>query len=61
MSRKRYTAAQRKAYYSGMGYRAAMEGKAIPFKKDENKESFRQGFRKAKDVVAAYPNRGGNK
>lgn len=54
--RKKYTAAQKKAYYSGMGYRAACEGKAIPFKNGENKESFRQGYKKAGKTVKDYPN-----
>lgn len=61
---KRYTEAQKKAYYSGMGYRACAEGKAIPFKNEANKESFKQGYKKAGPTVAKYgPNKanGGNK
>ena len=57
----KYTAAQRKAYYSGMGYRAGQDGKAIPFKNEQNKESFRQGYRKAKNTISKYPNVGGRK
>lgn len=60
--RKRYTAAQKKAYYSGMGYAACMEGKAIPFKNEENKASFKAGYNKGKQQVKQYPNRrGGDK
>lgn len=31
MAKKKYTNAERKAYYSGMGYRIAHDGKAIKF------------------------------
>lgn len=51
----KYTAAQRKAYYSGMGYRAGYEGKQIPFKNDKNKQSFREGFASVKVIVSKYP------
>lgn len=59
--KKNYTAAQKKAYYSGMGYRAGREGKAIPFKSEQNKESFRQGYHKSKNVVDKYPSVKGGK
>lgn len=61
MPKSKYTEGQRKAYYSGMGYRAGMEGKAIPFKNEENKKSFREGYRKAKARVSNYPDRKGGK
>ena len=51
----KYSRAQKKAYYSGMGYRAGQEGKAIPFKSEKNKQSFRDGYKKAKKAVAKYP------
>ena len=57
----KYTTGQRKAYYSGMGYRAGKEGKAIPFKSEKNRESFRQGYRNSKNAVSKYPNVGGKK
>ena len=57
----KYTAGQRKAYYSGMGYRAGQEGKAIPFRSEKNKESFRRGYRNVKNTVAKYPRTGGKK
>lgn len=53
--KSKYTAAQRKAYYSGMGYRAGYEGKAIPFKNDKNKQSFKEGFASVKVIVSKYP------
>ena len=58
--RRRYTAGQKKAYYSGMGYRAAYDGKQIPFKNESNKESFRQGYRAAGKKVSKYPPLKGN-
>ena len=51
----KYTRAQKKAYYSGMGYRAGQEGKAIPFKNEKNKQSFRDGYKKAKQTIEKYP------
>ena len=53
--KKKYTQGQKKAYYSGMGYRAARMNKAIPFKNDANKESFRAGFKAALETVKKYP------
>lgn len=53
---KKYTRSQTKAYYSGMGYRAAYEGKQIPFKSEKNKDSFRAGWRAAQKPVGKYPN-----
>ena len=39
---QKYTQGQKRAYYSGQGYRAAYEGKAIPFKSEKNKRSLRK-------------------
>lgn len=56
MAKKRkYTADQKRAYYSGQGYRAAYEGKKIPFKNAKNKESFCEGYNSVKVVVSRYP------
>ena len=56
MKRKsKYTAAQKRAYYSGQGYRAGYEGKQIPFRSEKNKESFRQGFASVKGTISKYP------
>ena len=52
---QKYSAGQRKAYYSGQGYRAGYEGKAIPFKNPKNKQSFREGFASVKITVSKYP------
>lgn len=61
-NKKKYTEAEKKAFYSGMGYAACMEGKAIPFKNEDNKASFKAGLEKGKDKVKNYPNRrGGNR
>ena len=54
MARKKKTAAQKKAYYSGMGYRAGEQGVILLFKNPENRESFRNGYRKAKSAVSRY-------
>lgn len=53
--KRRYTQSQKKAYYSGMGYRAGYMGKTIPFKSAANKESFRAGFNAALATVRKYP------
>lgn len=53
--RRKYSASQRRAYYSGQGYRVAYGGKAIPFKNDKNKESFRQGYKSVKGRLSRYP------
>ena len=55
MSNKKYTSGQRRAYYSGQGYRAGYEGKQIPFKNEKNKQSFRDGFASVKITVSKYP------
>ena len=57
MAKKKRSAAQKKAYYSGMGYRAGEQGVVILFKNPENRESFRNGYRKAKAAVSRYPKR----
>ena len=41
--RSKYTAAQKKAYQSGIAYAIAIEGKRIDFKSADNKESFKAG------------------
>lgn len=53
--RKKYTAAQKKAYYSGMGYRAGQKRKQIPFKNEQNLQSFRDGYRAVGSTVDKYP------
>lgn len=55
MPKKKYTSSQKKAYYSGMGYRAGKMNKSIPFKNSANKESFRAGFKAALATVKKYP------
>lgn len=53
--KQKYTAAQKRAYYSGQGYRAGQKGKIIPFKNPKNKQSFCEGYRSVKIVVSNYP------
>lgn len=55
MAGKKYTEAQKKAYYSGMGYSAGRRGKKIPFKSEKNKQSFREGYKKGVTVIVKYP------
>ena len=53
--KSKYTDAQKRAYYSGQGYRAGYEGKEIPFKSEKNKQSFKEGFASVKVTVFGYP------
>ncbi len=55
MAKGKYSAGQKRAYYSGQGYRAGYEKKEIPFKNPKNKQSFREGFASVKVVVDGYP------
>lgn len=57
MAKSKYTRAQRKAYYSGMGYACAAYGKAINFKSEENKQSFYAGWGAGKKKIAANADR----
>ena len=52
---KKYTAGQKRAYYSGQGYRTAYEGKAIPFHSEKNRQSFREGWSSVKVTISKYP------
>ena len=59
--RKKYTEAQKKAYYSGMGYVIAQAGKRIDFKSPENKECFVAGMKKGKEKIPTLQDKkGGN-
>ncbi len=40
-----YTAAEKRAYYSGQGYKLAEEERAIAFKNPNNKQSFINGYK----------------
>lgn len=62
MSRgKKYTRAQQKAYYSGMGYAVRGAGRNIRFTSNDVKNSFLAGCmvgrRKAMSNVTKYPQR----
>ena len=54
---KKYTAAQKKAYYRGQGYRAGMSGKRIPYSNLSRKKSFQEGYSSVKIIVGKYPTR----
>lgn len=53
--KSKYTASEKKAYYSGMGYRAGEKGKRIPYKSKRNYNSFVAGYRAARATVDKYP------
>ena len=46
---------EKKAYYSGMGYRVGRAGKEVPFKNPENRASFQAGYAAGKKPAAKYP------
>ena len=60
---KKYTRAQQKAYYSGMGYAVRGAGRNIKFSSNDIKESFLAGCmvgsRKAMNNGKKYPQRKG--
>lgn len=51
----RYSDAQRKAFYSGQGFRVAYQGLKINFRNPETRASFEQGWRAAGKKIAQYP------
>lgn len=53
----KYTKAQKLAYYSGMGYATAYSGKAINFKEESNRDSFRAGYKRGSAMIKAAPNK----
>ena len=55
--RQKYTEAQKKAYYSGMGYAVAQSGKRIEFKSEVNKESFKAGLKKGTAKTSKLPDK----
>ena len=56
MARKsKFTAAQRAAYHAGRGYRAGQNGRKIPYKNQDNLNSFRAGYKSVKNTVTKYP------
>ena len=55
MPKNKYTNAQRKAYYSGIGYRTARDGKAINFENDATRASFAAGYKKGAEITAKKP------
>lgn len=61
-NRKKYSPAEKRAYYAGQGYAACEAGKRIPLKSEATKESFKAGMKKMQGKTANMPDRkGGNK
>lgn len=50
-----YTNSQRMAYYSGMGYRTAYDGKKIVFSTDELRKSFQDGYKRGGRIIKTNP------
>lgn len=50
MAKTKYSAAEKRAYYRGQGYRAAKEGKKIDCRNDKTKASCRAGYKSGKGV-----------
>lgn len=50
-----YTRAQKRAYYSGMGYATAYHNKQINFATPENKESFKAGYKQGVAMAKQTP------
>lgn len=57
--KSKYTANEKKAYYTGMGYRLSDENKAIDYKNPKNKASFTNGYRDAGKKIASNPSKYG--
>ena len=56
MAKPKMTRAQQRAFDSGQGYKLGQHGKAINFKNEENRDSFRAGYRSLDP--SKYPDRG---
>lgn len=60
-SRKKYSPAEKRAYYQAQGYAACMAGKRIECKSEKTKASFKAGLKKMQGKTANMPDRkGGN-
>lgn len=58
---KKYTAAQKRAYWTGQGYAACNAGKRVPCSSAQTEASFKAGYNKGRQKAAKYPNKGGNR
>ena len=56
-NKSNYTSAQKRAYYSGMGYATAYHKKAIKFAKPENRKSFEAGWKQGTAMAAKSPDK----
>ena len=55
MKKYKYTKSQYKAFWTGRGYRAGQKKKRIPYTNAKNLDSFREGYKSAKNAVDKYP------
>ena len=59
--KSKFTASQKRAYHSGIGYSVAYKGKKINFTSKDLKDSFMAGYRVGCDKIdkspKKYPNR----
>ena len=55
--KSKYTRAQKRAYYSGMGYATAYHDKAIKFEATENRESFVAGWKQGTAMARQKPDK----
>ena len=52
---RKHTAAEKNAYYSGMGYAVAYCGKGITFRKDNVRKSFQAGWNRGHAMMKKSP------
>lgn len=55
--KSKYTRAQKRAYYSGMGYATAYHNKAINFETPENRSSFEAGWKQGTAMARSKPDK----
>ena len=55
--KSKYTRAQKRAYYSGMGYATASRKKGINFDNPENEASFKAGLKQGVAMLARTPDK----
>lgn len=55
--KSKYTRAQKRAYYSGMGYATAYHNKAIKFDTPENRSSFEAGWKQGTAMARSKPDK----
>ena len=56
-SKSKYTRAQKRAYYSGMGFATASRKKGINFDNPENEASFKAGLKQGVAMLSRTPDK----